>query len=97
MRVNRARWIGLVIALGLLALTAGVVLAQNGGYELNWWTIDGGGVTSQGGEYALSGTIGQPDAGTVSGGGYRVTGGFWSAAVLPYDVYIPLVVKNVSG
>ena len=26
----------------------------------------------------LSGTIGQPDAGTMSGGDYKLVGGFWS-------------------
>jgi hypothetical protein len=29
---------------------------------LDWFTIDGGGGTSTGGVYAVSGTIGQPDA-----------------------------------
>jgi hypothetical protein len=28
--------------------------------------------------YSLSGTIGQPDAGQMSGGNYTLTGGFWS-------------------
>jgi len=30
-----------------------------------------------GGVYVISGTIGQPDAGTMSGGGFTLTGGFW--------------------
>ena len=30
---------------------------------LSWWTAGGGGGTSQGGDYVLSGTIGQPEAG----------------------------------
>ena len=37
-------------------------------YALDWSTIDGGGGTSTGGVYAVSGTIGQPDAGRMSGG-----------------------------
>ena len=32
-------------------------------YAIDWHTIDGGGGTSTGGVYAVSGTIGQPDAG----------------------------------
>ncbi|MCS7338372.1 MAG: hypothetical protein NZ739_09085 [Verrucomicrobiae bacterium] len=47
-------------------------------YSIDWWTIDGGGGTSTGGLYTVSGTIGQPDAGPVmTGGVYSVQGGFW--------------------
>jgi hypothetical protein len=50
-----------------------------GQYSLDWRTVDGGGGTSTGGVYAVSGTIGQPDAGPVlSGGNFTLTGGFWS-------------------
>lgn len=30
-----------------------------------------------GGEFQLSGTIGQPDAGTMTGNTFELTGGFW--------------------
>lgn len=50
-------------------------------YSINWHTIDGGGGTSTGGVYSVSGTIGQPDAGRMSGGPYTLQGGFWAAAV----------------
>jgi len=46
-------------------------------YDLSWSTIDGGGGTSTGGNFTLSGTLGQPDAGMMSGGDYELTGGFW--------------------
>ena len=40
-------------------------------YSIDWFTIDGGGGTSTGGVYSVSGTIGQPDAsGAVTGGNY---------------------------
>ena len=32
---------------------------------------------STGGDFELSGTIGQPDAGLLVGGGFTLTGGFW--------------------
>ena len=36
--------------------------SQNAGpYEISWCTIDGGGGTSNSGQYKLTGTIGQPD------------------------------------
>ena len=47
-------------------------------YDLTWHTIDGGGGTSSNGDFVLSGTIGQPDAGTMKGGNYVLVGGFWS-------------------
>jgi len=48
-------------------------------YSIDWHKIAGGGGTSTGGIYQVSGTIGQPEAsGTLSGGPYSVTGGFWS-------------------
>jgi hypothetical protein len=48
-------------------------------YSIDWSTIDGGGGTSTGGVYSVSGTIGQPDAGgTMTGGQYSLTGGFWA-------------------
>jgi hypothetical protein len=48
-------------------------------YSIDWATIDGGGGTSTGGGYSVSGTIGQPDAGvTMTNVQYAVTGGFWA-------------------
>jgi hypothetical protein len=56
-------------------------------YAINWSTIDGGGGTSTGGVYSVSGTIGQPDAGpTMTNGQFSVTGGFWA---LPTAVQTP--------
>ncbi len=48
-------------------------------YTIDWYKIAGGGGTSTGGTYQVSGTIGQPDAsGALTGSSYSVTGGFWS-------------------
>ena len=60
------------------------VLAQ---YAVTWSTLDGGGGTSTGGVYSVSGTIGQPDAGgPMNGGNFSLTGGFWA---LPQAVQTP--------
>ncbi|RLC99446.1 MAG: hypothetical protein DRI77_02755 [Chloroflexi bacterium] len=79
MKVNRKR-LFLVIGLSLFTLLlVGVVSAQTGGgYDLTWWTVDGGGGSLSGGGYTLMGTAGQPDAGSVGGGGYTLSGGFWA-------------------
>ncbi|MBC7231942.1 MAG: hypothetical protein H5T68_01680 [Chloroflexi bacterium] len=72
-------------------------LAQSGGYDLTWSTIDGGGYTwSEGGAYSLGGTVGQADAGALSGGGYTLAGGFWGGgevALVGYRIHLPLVVR----
>lgn len=48
-------------------------------FSIPWHTIDGGGGTSSGGSFSLSGTIGQHDAGPVmSDGAFALTGGFWA-------------------
>src|SRR5262245_54773162 len=60
-----------------LLLAAVVLPAHAQTYSIDWYTIDGGGGTSTGGVYTVSGTIGQPDAGHMSGGNYTVDGGFW--------------------
>src|SRR5258707_2491747 len=46
-------------------------------YSIDWFTVDGGGGTSTGGVYSVSGTIGQPDAGQMAGGNFTLNGGFW--------------------
>jgi hypothetical protein len=70
-----------------LAMAAACFLipaALAGGFELDWWTVDsGGGQNSTGGGYSLSGTIGQPDAGVMSGGTYTLVGGFWGGIAAP--------------
>lgn len=66
-------------ALGFVAV-AFAASAQN--FSIDWYTIDGGGGTSTGGIYSVTGTIGQPDAGIMSGGSYSLLGGFWSVFAL---------------
>lgn len=64
-----------------LALADPGVRSEGGPYVLDWYTIDGGGGTSSGGPYTLSGTIGQPDAAApFSGGPYTLEPGFWPGA-----------------
>lgn len=88
-----------LVALVLLLLS-GIALGQtDGGYDLSWSTIDGGGWTfSEGGGYKLGGTIGQPDAGQMSDGDYTLSGGFWGGIVsiveYYHHLYLPLILKN---
>jgi hypothetical protein len=64
---------------GALALAALITPVQAQTYSIPWYNVSGGGGTSTGGVYSVSGTIGQPAAGgPLSGGNYSLTGGFWS-------------------
>ena len=89
----KKKYLLLSITLTMLLVTS-VALAAPSGFNLSWWTVDGGGGTIQGGGYNLSGTIGQPDTRVLLGGGYTLAGGFWSevAVIQPARLlYLPLV------
>jgi hypothetical protein len=69
---------------------------QHTGYDLSWFTVDGGGTTvSSHTGYSLSGTIGQPDAGVLANNGYVLYGGFWIGVLPPeFSYYIPFVTRE---
>ncbi len=60
-----------------LIVLAWVPTTRAQGFNLTWYTIDGGGGTSAGSGFAVAGTIGQPDAGVMAGAGFEIKGGFW--------------------
>ena len=73
----------------VLMVVAPKALAQD--LEIRWYTIDGGGGVSTGNGLTVSGTVGQPDAGVLSGGDLTLSGGFWAAGAeqpcaLPGDI-----------
>ena len=74
-KIRRTTFHCLSAGLWLLFAT-GAANAQN--YSIDWHQIAGGGGTSTGGVFSVSGTIGQADAGAMTGGNYSLTGGFWS-------------------
>ncbi len=89
MEIKRYWTLAALVALVALPVTPAVGQALS----IPWWTIDaGGGMRSTGGDFELSGTIGQPDAGTMSGGDFELTGGFWAATDAA-----PQVVHGVSA
>ena len=69
----------LILLACLVTMPMGLNAQSSGGaYNLNRHTIDGGGGTSEGWVYVLTGTIGQPDAQRSEGGEFVLQGGFWS-------------------
>jgi hypothetical protein len=79
-----------------LLLTTLTVSAQSGGnYDLAWSSMAGGGGEAGGGSFALIGTIGQSEAGTLHGGSYTLSGGFLAERSLTssvnYRAYLPVI------
>jgi hypothetical protein len=70
--------------------------AQN--YTIDWYKVAGGGGTSTGGTYQVSGTIGQADAGgPMTGGNYSITGGFWALISVVQTPGAPTLYISHSG
>ena len=86
----------LLVGAGLLA-TAHAARAQTSAapdvsYSITWYTVDGGGGASTGSGYTLTGTAGQPDAGTLTSLSYTVAGGFWAGVTNAlHNLFLPLV------
>jgi hypothetical protein len=85
----------------LLAVVAVLALIEISGvaqtYQITRFAIAGGGGTSSGGVYSLSGTIGQHDAGILQGGNYSLSGGFWGAAIALQTPGAPLLTITGSS
>jgi hypothetical protein len=96
MMKTRTTLIALLVIIALF-LVGSAAYAQ-GLLDIPWWTTDGGGGLSQGGNYTLHGTAGQPDAAYSQGGSYTLSGGFWpSRSIIETDtlerVFLPLTEK----
>lgn len=90
----------IILAVLLLSLLIGsVIMAAPTALTLSWWTVDGGGSQSTGGNFALVGTAGQAEAGNQSSGGsFQVNGGFWNGGPAgsgdSYKIYLPVTIDN---
>ena len=89
----------LALLLGFIMLHSSFCLRALGqSYSLDWYKISGGGGASTGATYQVTGTIGQPDAGSaMSGGQYSVTGGFWSLIAVVQTAGAPKLTIAHSG
>ena len=67
-------------------------------YSVDWYKVAGGGGTSTGGTYQVTGTLGQADAGgALTGGNYSLTGGFWSLISVVQMPGLPKLVIQSNG
>ena len=93
--LNATKKVLWLTAVAFLLIITSVASSAND-YTLPWWTADGGGGESDGGEYILVGHIGQPDAGAMQSGEYQLRGGFWAEGSLaPLEsgdnIFLPFV------
>ncbi|MCC7355054.1 MAG: hypothetical protein IT330_15020 [Anaerolineae bacterium] len=89
-----SRKLFLLLAVCVLALVGGSAIfaapdSPTTSFAIPWWTTEGGD-TSSGGPYTLVGVIGQPDAGSQSGGSYALRGGFL-VSIPTFHRYLPLI------
>ncbi len=102
---KRLKLLLLLASLGLaLLFTSAPALAQEiaAVFDIGWWTVDNGGGSSFGSVYSIDGTLGQPDAGVLTGGAYSISGGFWDAVVdVPVAwggrIYLPMSFRSFCG
>jgi hypothetical protein len=67
-------------------------------YSIDWYKIAAGGGASTDGVYAVSGTIGQHDAGgPMTGGNYSLTSGFWALISVMQTPGLPDLIITHSG
>jgi hypothetical protein len=92
----KRRTLYLLLLLAFLTV-ASLALAQGGELALPWHRIAGGGSSADGARYALSGTIGQTEAGgLMEGSSFRLSGGYWGSpgARMPAnDLYLPILLR----
>ena len=82
----------LVLGMGTAVLTSHAT--PNAGYQINWWTTDSGGGTSDSATYTLSGTIGQHDVDTLSSSTYQLHSGFWGdMGSNSQSIFLPLIIR----
>ncbi|MGA2140219.1 MAG: hypothetical protein ABSH14_15290 [Verrucomicrobiia bacterium] len=89
----RHRWFAFVVPWLMLASSA----ASARDLGIDWWSLNGGGGSSTGGAYTVSGLIGQSDAGSMSGGTFVLEGGIsGGGAFSPVTNAAPLTVSKLQ-
>jgi hypothetical protein len=82
-------------ALAAVVILAAVLFSSAhaaGALAIDWYSVDAGGARTSG-VYALDGTIGQPDAGSLSSARFAVNGGFWSVTPGRGAIYLPMTAR----
>ena len=96
-RFPKRRYAGLAMFAFCFLLSAFSFQALAQTYSIDWYKVSGGGGTSTGGLYQVTGTIGQHDAGgPMTGGNYSLTGGFWALISVVQTPGAPLLTITLN-
>ena len=74
----------------MVAASFSFAQSSGGNFEILSSTIDSGGGLSSGGEFSLTGTIGQPDSDPriSTGGEFALAGGFWANSNISDRIFL---------
>jgi hypothetical protein len=61
---------------------AGTAVLVADDFGIDWFDLASGGSPSQGGDFELTASLGQPTAGILQGGDFSIVEGFWSIATV---------------
>jgi hypothetical protein len=86
----------LCVLVALLLLTGGVLAMSSANYRLDWFTplTGGGGGPASSTNYAANFTLGQTTIGSSASANYTARLGYWYGAVVPFRLYLPLVLRQ---
>ncbi len=94
---GRNRIKALFVIISLMGLFCISPTRSEQAYTLRIWTVAAGGGTSEGGNYTLNGSIGQPGAGTKKGATYTLLGGFWGSEMESEEISSTEVLEHILG
>jgi hypothetical protein len=91
-------FIALIVFLlvGIPFALVGIVHAQERAFTLPWSVIGSGGMGGTAGVYTIHSTLGQPVAGSLDGGIYHLTSGFWTEvieSIKEFFNFLPLIIR----
>ncbi len=96
--MNKQRALVLLFAFLCCLVLASAVSAEmfSDNYGVPWDARWGGGGPISSANYAINGTVGQGAIGLTGSPNYGVKAGYWYGAIVQYNIYLPLVLRNCS-
>ena len=66
-------------------------------FGIDWFALAGGGGSSQGPDFELTATVGQPEAGEIASGDFAIVGGFWGIVTVEETPGQPALSVSFDG
>lgn len=91
---HRRWWAAGLAALAAGAIVATVVAQSASGWDVSWRATSSGGGVSAGGNYVVTGSLGQPVAAHSAGGAYAVDSGYLAGTAEKYRAFFPALASD---